>query len=80
VPETLAFVAPWYGSDIPGGAESECRVTARALAARGVHVEILTTCARDHASGWGDYHPEGTSEEDGLTVRRFKTRPRNPER
>lgn len=80
MPETLAFVAPWYGSDIPGGAESECRVTARALAARGVHVEILTTCARDHASGWGDYHPEGTSEEDGLTVRRFKTRPRNPER
>ncbi len=80
MPETLAFVAPWYGPDIPGGAESECRVTAHALAARGVRVEILTTCARDHFSGWGDYHPEGTSEEGGLTVRRFKTRPRNPER
>jgi glycosyltransferase involved in cell wall biosynthesis len=80
MPETLAFVVPWYGPDIPGGAESECRATARALAAEGVRVEILTTCARDHASGWSDHHPEGVSVEGGLTVRRFRTRPRDPER
>ncbi len=43
-------------------------------------VEILTTCARDHASEWSDHHPEGVTEEDGLTVRRFKVRPRDPER
>jgi glycosyltransferase involved in cell wall biosynthesis len=79
VAETLAFVIPWYG-DIPGGAEAECRATARALAARGVPVEILTTCARDHASGWSDHHPDGVAIEDGLTVRRFKVRPRDPER
>jgi glycosyltransferase involved in cell wall biosynthesis len=80
LPERLAFVTPWYGPAIPGGAEAECRATARALAARGVPVEILTTCARDHASGWTDHHPEGVTEEDGLTVRRFKVRPRDPDR
>jgi glycosyltransferase involved in cell wall biosynthesis len=80
VAETLAFVIPWYGRDIPGGAEAECRATAHALAARGVPVEILTTCARDHASGWTDHHPEGVTVEDGLPVRRFKVRPRDAER
>ncbi|HEX2500795.1 MAG TPA: glycosyltransferase family 4 protein [Methylomirabilota bacterium] len=80
MPETLAFVAPWYGRDIAGGAEAECRATARALQGRGVPVEILTTCARDHASPWTDHHPDGVTEEDGLVVRRFKVRPRDPER
>jgi glycosyltransferase involved in cell wall biosynthesis len=80
LPETLAFVIPWYGRDIAGGAEAECRATARALAARGVPVEVLTTCARDHASGWGDHHPEGLTEEEGLPVRRFKVRPRDADR
>ena len=80
MPDTLAFVAPWYGRDIPGGAEAECRATARALRDRGVPVEILTTCARDHASPWADHHPDGVTEEDGFVVRRFKVRPRDPER
>jgi glycosyltransferase involved in cell wall biosynthesis len=80
VPDTLAFVTPWFGPTAAGGAEAECRATARALAARGVPVEILTTCARDHASDWSDHHPEGVTEEDGLSVRRFKVRPRDPER
>jgi glycosyltransferase involved in cell wall biosynthesis len=80
VPETLAFVVPWYGAAIPGGAEAECRATVRALQRRGVPVEVLTTCARDHASGWGDHHPDGAREEDGVLVRRFKVRPRDPER
>jgi glycosyltransferase involved in cell wall biosynthesis len=80
LPDTLAFVTPWYGRDIPGGAEAECRATARALRDRGVPVEILTTCARDHASPWTDHHPDGVTEEDGFVVRRFKVRPRDPER
>jgi glycosyltransferase involved in cell wall biosynthesis len=80
LPDTLAFVVPWHGRDIPGGAEAECRATARALRARGVPVEILTTCARDHASPWTDHHPDGVTEEDGFVVRRFKVRPRDPER
>jgi glycosyltransferase involved in cell wall biosynthesis len=80
LPDTLAFVTPWYGRDIVGGAEAECRATARALRSRGVPVEILTTCALDHASPWIDHHPEGVTEEDGFVVRRFKVRPRDPER
>jgi glycosyltransferase involved in cell wall biosynthesis len=80
LPDTVAFVAPWYGRDIPGGAEAECRATARALRDRGIPVEILTTSARDHASPWADHHPDGVTEEDGLLVRRFKVRPRDPER
>jgi len=80
LPETLAFVVPWYGPDTAGGAEAECRATARALRARGVPIEILTTCARDHASPWADHHPVGVTEEDGFLVRRFKVRPRNPDR
>src|SRR5206468_2008988 len=66
--ETLAFVAPWFGRDIAGGAEAECRATARALQARGVPVEILTTCVRDHASEWVDHHPAGTTDEDALVA------------
>jgi glycosyltransferase involved in cell wall biosynthesis len=80
LPDTLAFVTPWYGADIAGGAEAECRATARALRDRGVPVEILTTCARDHASPWVDHHAEGVTEEEGFVVRRFKVRPRDPER
>jgi glycosyltransferase involved in cell wall biosynthesis len=80
LPETLAFVIPWFGTGIPGGAEAECRATAQALAAHGVPVEVLTTCARDHASEWADHHPEGVTEEAGLPVRRFKVRPRNTAR
>jgi glycosyltransferase involved in cell wall biosynthesis len=80
LPETLAFVVPWYGRDIAGGAEAECRATTQALRARGVPVEILTTCARDLASPWTDQQPDGVTEEDGLVVRRFKVRPRDPER
>jgi glycosyltransferase involved in cell wall biosynthesis len=78
--ETLAFVVPWFGPGATGGAEARCRDTARALAARGIRVEILTTCARDGASPWLDHHLEGPDEVDGLPVRRFKVRPRDPER
>jgi glycosyltransferase involved in cell wall biosynthesis len=77
LPETLAFVVPWYGAGAVGGAESECRATARALAARGVAVEILTTCARSHDADWSDHHAPGLSEEEGLPVRRFRVRPRD---
>jgi len=78
--ETLAFVIPWFGPDIPGGAEAVCRDAARALAERGVSVEILTTCARDHASDWIDHHPPGLTAEMGLPVRRFTVRPRDARR
>lgn len=56
-----------------GGAETEARNLALNLKRRGIKVEVLTTCARDLASGWSkDFHREGTYIERGITVRRFR--------
>ncbi|MCU1491175.1 MAG: glycosyltransferase family 1 protein [Acidimicrobiaceae bacterium] len=45
---------------------------ARGLALRGHDVEVLTTCATDHYF-WTNELPPGESEEDGVTIRRFRT-------
>jgi len=45
---------------------------ARGLAGRGYEVDILTTCAKSHFS-WENDFPVGTSQERGVTIRRFKT-------
>ncbi|GIW10320.1 MAG: hexosyltransferase [Dehalococcoidia bacterium] len=77
----LAFVVPWYGPTVIGGAELLARETARRLAAAGVPVEVLTTCARDQFSGWWqDAHRPGTTVEQGVTIRRFPVRPGVPTR
>lgn len=74
----IAFVPPWYGVDIPGGAEAHCRRTAEELRRRGLEVEVLTTCARDLYSDWGrDIHRPGVSEVNGVPVRRFPVRRRD---
>lgn len=75
--DTVAFVIPWFGPAATGGAESECRATARALARHGLPVEVLTTCALGLGAEWRDHHPPGVTEEDGLVVRRFPVRPRD---
>jgi glycosyltransferase involved in cell wall biosynthesis len=48
------------------------REAALGLANRGWDVEILTTCATDHFT-WANQLAAGTSEEDGVVVRRFPT-------
>jgi glycosyltransferase involved in cell wall biosynthesis len=73
----LAFVAPRYGEDIVGGAESLVRDFATRLAARGHHIEVLTTCARDHYT-WENVLPAGVSTENGVRLHRFPvTHPRD---
>jgi glycosyltransferase involved in cell wall biosynthesis len=68
----LAFVIPWFGLDIPGGAEAECLNTASHLHEAGVPVEVLTTCIKEFRSDWSvNYHPRGTDTIRGITVRRF---------
>ena len=75
---TLAFVIPWYGENIPGGAESLCRDVVKALIASGCPVEVLTTCVQQFASDWNhNYHPEGRTVEGGVPVRRFPVRIRD---
>lgn len=69
----VAFVTPFYGKHAAGGAESECRETAIRLAARGIDVEILTTCLLDLQHDWNiDAHPCGDAIEDGVCIRRFR--------
>jgi len=67
----IAFTVPRYGEDIVGGAEELARKLAENMAARGHDVDVLTTCARDHFT-WKNSVPEGFSELNGVTVRRFK--------
>jgi glycosyltransferase involved in cell wall biosynthesis len=73
-PLRASFVTPWYGRDIPGGAEAEARRTAQNLAAAGVDVAVLTTCLGGLGADWDhDQLPAGESVEDGVTVLRFPT-------
>lgn len=72
----IGFVIPWYGEDIVGGAEAQCRRLAEELVKTGLEVEVLTTCARDLLSGWSKNHyREDVYEVSGVTVRRFRLRP-----
>ncbi len=75
----VTFVTPWYGKDIPGGAEAEARRTAQNLAAAGLPVQVLTTCLAGLGEDWDRprYQP-GESREDGVLVRRFPAAPRDP--
>jgi glycosyltransferase involved in cell wall biosynthesis len=73
----VAWVIPWYGDNIPGGAEAQCRATARHLARAGHRVEILTTCVREFQSDWSvNHHAPGVETVDGITIRRFPVEPR----
>lgn len=74
----VGFVTPWYGENIPGGAEMALRGISRHLMEAGVDVEILTTCVKDFNSDWNvNYHKAGCSDSQGMPVRRFKVRKRN---
>ncbi|MDE6020274.1 MAG: glycosyltransferase [Ruminococcus sp.] len=74
----IAFVIPWYGEEIKGGAEMELREVSVHLAAAGVDVEILTTCAKSFDSDWNvNYYAEGTALVCGIPTRRFPVRLRD---
>jgi glycosyltransferase involved in cell wall biosynthesis len=69
---TLAFVVPWFGEEVRGGAELQGWETARELSRRGCRVEILTTCSRSFLHRWDEnHHAPGVSEREGIVVRRF---------
>ncbi len=74
----ITFVTPWYGPDVPGGAEALTRRLVGQLRRAGVAVEVLTTTTRDLYADWGrDYFPAGTTTLDGVPVRRFPVGRRN---
>ena len=69
----LALVTPWYGADLIGGAERLAWDLSHALARAGNEVDVLTTCCRSFHDDWSaNYHRPGTSDDAGVTVRRFK--------
>jgi glycosyltransferase involved in cell wall biosynthesis len=74
----IAFIIPWYGENILGGAETECRTTAENLKKVGIEVEILTTCAKEFLSDWNtDYYRQGVYQVNHIPVRRFSVRKRD---
>ncbi len=74
----IAFIIPWYGENIPGGAETECRTTAENLQKAGIEVEILTTCVKEFLSDWNtDHFKEGMYKVNQIPVRRFSVRKRD---
>lgn len=75
----IGFVIPWYGENIPGGAEMELRQVTDRLHRAGVELEILTTCIKDAGSDWSrNFHKDGTeTASNGITVRRFRVGERN---
>ena len=69
----IAIVTPWFGMNIPGGAEAEARELALHFADSGWDVEILTTCVKSFTSRRkNNYYREKQYYEGGLTVRRYK--------
>ena len=74
----LAFVIPWYGETISGGAEQELRDLVHHLIKAGQELEVLTTCVESFRSDWNtDFHKPGLTTENGVPVRRFCVRKRN---
>ncbi|UCC62308.1 MAG: glycosyltransferase family 4 protein [Anaerolineae bacterium] len=74
----IAFVTPWYGPHIVGGAETVARKTAIRLRRSGLPVEVLTTCVKGPRSNWSHNHfRAGISNIEDVPVRRFRARRRD---
>jgi len=72
----IVFIVQRYGLEVNGGAEYHCRVIAEWLNDI-YNVEVLTSCAKDYLS-WENEYPEGITNINGITVRRFAVNaPRN---
>lgn len=76
--QKIGFVTPWFGMDIPGGAEAELRELVLHLKETDLEFEVLTTCVKSFNSNWSEnYHKEGVNVENGITIRRFKVNERD---
>jgi glycosyltransferase involved in cell wall biosynthesis len=67
----VAFVIQRYGPEITGGSESLARAIAERLTAD-YAITVFTSCAIDYVT-WRNALPEGTSDVNGVEVRRFRS-------
>jgi glycosyltransferase involved in cell wall biosynthesis len=65
----IALIVQRFGPEVLGGSETLARQYAGFLHDF-ADVEVLTTCALDHAT-WHNHYPPGPTEVDGVPVRRF---------
>lgn len=71
LPGSIAVVCPRFSEDATvGGAETLLKNVAERLAAAGVRVTVLTTCAEDHFT-WANSRPAGTRRIGALEVLYF---------
>jgi glycosyltransferase involved in cell wall biosynthesis len=66
----LALTIPRYDPASAGGAEVLAKGLVEHLAAAGHEIEVLTTCARNHATWLNEFEP-GLTTVNGIAVRRF---------
>ncbi len=74
-PLKIAFVCPWYGAHIVGGAEAVARDLTQYIAKtrRDVEVQVITTALKEFTASWNkNVYPEGPQMEGGIKVWRFK--------
>lgn len=76
----IGFVIPWYGPDIPGGAEAALRGLAEHMVNAGVDVEVLTTRVKEFGADWSqNYYPAGRNMVNNVPVVRFDVKARDSE-
>lgn len=74
----IGFVIPWFGFNIPGGAEAALKGLVLHLNKAGVELEILTTCVQQFQSDWNkNFHKPGLTIENDIAIRRFRVRKRD---
>ena len=77
----LTLVLPWYGPEVPGGAERDARHLAEHLCAAGHPVEVWTTCAQHLGGDWNEnYYRPGRNLINGVPVTRFPVTPMQRDR
>lgn len=77
----VAFVVPWFGESIPGGAEAVVRELVRRMRWRGIAVEVITTCIREFGADWSaNHYRAGVRRTSFGPVRRFGVEPRDVRR
>ena len=75
----IAFVVPWYGDNIPGGAEAALRGITDHLYQAGMDIEILTTTVEKFTADWNkNFYKAGQyTSKVGIPIQRFKVRKRD---